>query len=111
MREEIGKRLKQARASKGINQSTAASRVNVSLSVWSRWERGQSVPSIDHLTKIHIILGVSLGWLILGVDSVDPQQERLYCLVRQLPSREIVKWIELLEVRLSGKVKEGRSVF
>ena len=64
---EIGKRIKRARKSKGINQVEFADKLNISVSHLSNIENGKINVGLDIFMAITDALDVSADWL-LGID-------------------------------------------
>ena len=60
-------RIKELRASMGMNQVDFAKKLNVTKQSVSNWENGNIQPSIDMLVKIATIFSVSADYL-LGLD-------------------------------------------
>ena len=65
---EIGKRIKKARKSKGINQVECADKLNISVSHLSNIENGKINVGLDIFMAITDALDVSADWL-LGIDT------------------------------------------
>jgi transcriptional regulator with XRE-family HTH domain len=53
-------RLRELRASKGIETKELAKRMNVTLKTAYSWEAGRSSPSFDYLPKLAAALGCSI---------------------------------------------------
>ena len=60
-------RIKELRASMGMNQVDFAKKLNVTKQSVSNWENGNIQPSIDMLIKIATVFSVSADYL-LGLD-------------------------------------------
>lgn len=56
--------LRRARAGRGLSQAEVAGRLSVTPQSVSRWERGEAVPDIGHLSELSSLLGVSLDTLV-----------------------------------------------
>lgn len=56
-------KLTQARKAAGLTQADVAAKLNVSRQAVSRWESGDTTPSVDKLKTLARIYGVSLDWL------------------------------------------------
>jgi len=68
----IGKRIAAARAAgigRRVTQAELATNLGVSPQAVSGWERGESFPEAEKLTRIANFLSVSLGWLLQGDES------------------------------------------
>jgi transcriptional regulator with XRE-family HTH domain len=66
MVEMIGRRLRRARAERGITQVELAARTGVAHSTIVRIERGQARPKIETLGRFAEALGVDPKWLAFG---------------------------------------------
>lgn len=98
MNKNFADRLKQSRQELNRKQTEMALKVGVTSSAWSRWESGKGQPDLEKLYLIGSLFGLSLDYLILGIDTRSPLTVRLLLLVASLSNRELVKVIELLEV-------------
>lgn len=56
-------KLTQARKAAGLTQADVAAKLNVSRQAVSRWESGDTTPTMDKLKALAKIYGVSLDWL------------------------------------------------
>ena len=61
---DFGLNLKRLREEKGYSQAQLSRKLNVSKSSISKYESNQSMPSVETLTKIALIYGVSLDYLV-----------------------------------------------
>lgn len=61
---DFGLNLKKLREEKGYSQAQLSRKLNVSKSSISKYESNQSMPSVETLTKIALIYGVSLDYLV-----------------------------------------------
>ena len=59
-------RLRQARDAKGWYQAEAGRRAGINENTVSRYERGDRLPGISHLTRLAEVYGVSMDWLLMG---------------------------------------------
>ena len=57
------KRLLLARKAAGHSQADAAQRLRMTRQAWSRYERGEIVPTIELCERMAAIVNVSPGWL------------------------------------------------
>ena len=62
--ETLGKRIQKLRKAKGFTQEELGALLEVNGKSVSKWERGVTVPSLDHLYKICKILEISLDELL-----------------------------------------------
>lgn len=56
-------KLTQARKAAGLTQADVAAKLNVSRQAVSRWESGDTTPTMDKLKTLAKLYGVSLDWL------------------------------------------------
>jgi transcriptional regulator with XRE-family HTH domain len=61
----FGSKIKQKRLSLGLTQEKVAESLNISVSFYSRIERGERVLSVDALIDIANFYSLSLDWLLL----------------------------------------------
>lgn len=70
-KKKIGMRIKKIRMEVGLTQSVFLSKVSPALTDAKRvseWETGVSIPSLETLLDIALFGGVSLDWLVTGVE-------------------------------------------
>lgn len=67
---EFGERIYNLRKKSGLSQEEFADKLGVSRQAVSKWETGQSVPDSEKAAAIGSFFGVSLDWLINGVEPV-----------------------------------------
>lgn len=63
----LGKRIKQARKRAGFTQEKMAEAIGVSRTAVTKWEAGESEPTLEKLVKISALLKVSADYL-LGIE-------------------------------------------
>lgn len=51
--------LKALRVNKGLDQATAAKRLDITPETLGRWEKGKSFPTVPQITKIEELYAVS----------------------------------------------------
>ena len=66
MKKEIGKRLKQIRESKNLNQTQFGDSLGILYQHVSKYERGETVPTWENLIKLIELYGVNINWLLTG---------------------------------------------
>ncbi len=71
---ELPERLKKFRAANRLTQGQVAAALEVERSTYTYYETGRSQPSLDSLTKLALIFGVSLSEL-LGISNDFPTRE------------------------------------
>lgn len=65
----IGEKIYKLRRQKGFSQEAVANAVHVSRQAVSKWERNESIPDLDNVRMLCLVLGVSADQL-LNEDSV-----------------------------------------
>jgi transcriptional regulator with XRE-family HTH domain len=68
----LGANIRRARISKGLTQEEVAGRINLSVELYERMERGTYLPSVETFTALYYVLKVPLDDL-LGSPSSRPQ--------------------------------------
>lgn len=76
----LGENLKQLRKQHKISQAELAKQLFVSQQAVARWETNSSIPSLETLSKLATLFGVSIDYLlgrsdILQIDEEEPTQE------------------------------------
>jgi transcriptional regulator with XRE-family HTH domain len=67
----FGGRLRSAREMRGLTQSAVARKMDVARRTMSRWEKGETEPSLSEVDSLSRLLRVSTDYLIREVDD-DP---------------------------------------
>ena len=77
MKTEIGKNIQRLRKEKGYTQKDLAELLQVSAQAISKWENGQSLPSIDHLLVLSRLFHIRVDQIIIYdlIDLSDQDQE------------------------------------
>ena len=65
----VGKRIKQLRLQKGLNQSELANKINVSQAHMSNMERGYSNITMENLLALHDVLEVPMAEIFKDIDN------------------------------------------
>jgi len=68
----LGERIKEQRNKNGFSQEKIAELVGISRQAVTKWESGQSVPSMANLMTLAEIFGISLGELTGGINDDIP---------------------------------------
>lgn len=76
MKNSIGERINELRVNRGINQTEFAVLLGVGQKAVSLIERGVNNPTIAQLIILSDSFGVSIDWIIKGVDTVGTSDER-----------------------------------
>lgn len=63
-KEEVGKRIAFFRKEKGITQKELADFLHISYQAVSKWELGKSLPAVDILYEISVLLNVTIDMLL-----------------------------------------------
>jgi transcriptional regulator with XRE-family HTH domain len=69
---QIGKNIRVTRVSRGLNQESIATQLGISITAYSKIERGKTNPSILRLDQIGKCLGVSIFDFLTGQDILLP---------------------------------------
>lgn len=82
---EINERIRMLRKEKGLNQSELAKEINCSLRSISGIEKGEYKPTYTQLKEISDYFGVSIDWLVKGVESenISTTEQEIIQLVRK----------------------------
>ena len=72
---EIGKKIKALRLQKGMTQEELAAKLNMSSQAISKWENNVTMPDIQLLPRLSVILGVTIDELFALTD--DTHLERI----------------------------------
>ncbi len=75
LRREVGNRIRKARKSLGHTLAQVAEQLDVSRSIVSQWESGQSYPGPENLVALLALYSESADWM-LGVEVSDTTDRR-----------------------------------
>ena len=89
--------LKEQRVAKGLSQEELATAAGIHAVQFSRYERGQSVPSIEVVQKIADVLQVSIDLLVYGATEQKAE--------RAISDSELIALFKSVE-KLGKKQKE-----
>lgn len=85
---DFADRLKELRLHLAISQPKMAALGQTSHQNYSRYERGEVVPTIPFVASLHTSTGVNLNWLIAGKGDMfvvtDEEAERNKALIQEL---------------------------
>jgi len=70
MTKELSNRFRQLREELKLKQAKIAAMTGLHVQTWSKYERGEQVPSAETLSTIADKLLVNLGWLLTGVGDI-----------------------------------------
>ena len=102
----LGERIQQRRQQLGLSQQTAAEKLDISTSFFSRVERGEKVASLETLIKIANCFELSLDYLLQN--SLDKTvSDDLHIEVAQIfkdktseQSERLIDWLKMLSVNI-----------
>jgi transcriptional regulator with XRE-family HTH domain len=103
---DFAENLKKCRTQKGISQEELSKKISIHPVQFSRYERGQSVPSIEVVQKIAVALEVSIDQLVYGDQDNKAEQS--------ISDRELLsmfKKVQLLSDRQKETVKDFLSSY
>jgi len=106
MKTSIGDRIREARESKEVDQTTLATKIGVVARTLQRWEKGEQVPDGVSITRIAKATGVQSNWLLTGEGekyAVAGRPENVY----PLPGSSR-KHLQLVELPLVSAVPAGK---
>ena len=75
----------------GISQMTLAHQLDVSRQAVSRWESGDTTPSMDKLKALAKIYGVSLDWLCSDSDMADEKPVEVVSPLEENETKDVYK--------------------
>jgi len=78
----FGRALQDARKKAGLQQADVAAKVGLKSSALSRYERGDSLPSVVMAGKLALAVGVSLDVLLGGAASDNVELNRVVGLIK-----------------------------
>lgn len=110
----FGRRLKKARATRGLTQAQLARKAGVSATMISHFETGErQFPSADNLVKIANSLNVSTDYLLGRLNDDEPDEGAVKALLRSTnlhnASDELLATIEHIAKALIEKEKSTGS--
>jgi len=98
---QIGTRIRVTRVSKGLNQENISSELGISITAYSKIERGETNPSILRLDQIAKCLGVSI---------IDFLSESGYANLTGMRNEEHSSNVELENVLLKKEISHLNSI-
>lgn len=108
MKIRLADNLRKLRKDNGMTQEELAERLNVSVGVVSKWERGASEPELGCLVEIAEVFMVSvdslIGYNMAGENPADAA-ERIADLKRQLKVAEAVEYAEEALIRFPNDLR------
>ena len=76
--EQLGKKIAALRKEKGMTQRELGEELNISYQAVSKWERGESYPDFDTISKMAKIFGVEISYFESseeGEEETTPPEE------------------------------------
>ena len=70
----IGEKITMQRKIRGMSQEALANEMDVTRQAVSRWESGDTTPSVDKLKALAKLYGVSLDWLFGDTADGEPPE-------------------------------------
>lgn len=112
---ELGVRLTRYRQRLQLSMTQLANQSGVDYMQISRYEKGQTLPSLDTAVRLSIVLKVSLDELVTGTQPPEPpmfKNERLLERMReldQLPADRQAMALRVLDTVITGHELESLS--
>lgn len=112
---ELGVRLTRYRQRLGLSMTQLANQSGVDYMQISRYEKGQTLPSLDTAVRLSIVLKVSLDELVTGTQPPEPpmfKNEPLLERMReldQLPADRQAMALRVLDTVITGHELESLS--
>jgi transcriptional regulator with XRE-family HTH domain len=116
---ELGNRLREQRARRGLKQSDIANALGVSAQAVSKWERGENAPDISLLVELGRLLGVSVEWVLGGTSAEsDTFPAAIFCTglngfaerASRLRPRELAAWMNGVYYAVTESLLEAEGV-
>lgn len=104
MIKNIGKNVQRERKKKGLTQEQLAEAAGISWSAVSRFETGQSMPSLERIIKIAEVLDVGIETLLYDYVKVYPN-------VEDDESREIIQLLSISTMKEKRHLLEYMKMF
>ena len=97
----MGIRIAALRKACGMNQKELAQRLKISPSTVGMYEQGRREPSVETLSAMAEIFGVSIDFLVTGKPTHDAEEQVVSQMLRQR--------VDLADTRLEGRVNRPFS--
>ena len=109
----FGKRVQQARKSKGFSQEEVAKQLGTKAPVIGRYERDEAKPSIEAAARLASLLEVSLDYLVGNADvDVDTTTLNRVLELQKLPEEEKATVFKLVDAFVRDyKAKQAYSAW
>jgi transcriptional regulator with XRE-family HTH domain len=99
---KFAERLKKLRMEKGLSQRAFSLRINLNYVQYNRYEKGETIPSTDTLSKLADALGVSVDYLLEGKEEDAA--------TANLQDKDLLKMFEEVEKFPKNEKEEIKSV-
>lgn len=90
----LGEKIYKLRNSSGLSQEQLAEKLQVSRQSISKWESGNTIPSMDKIVELSKIFGISTDYLL--IDEIEDLPSEI---VADLDSKKYIKEVSLEEAR------------
>lgn len=107
---DMGQKIRQLRVQKGMTQEAMGDRLGVSSQAISKWENGTTMPDIQLLPELSVLLGVSIDELFSMSDS--RRMERIQNMledVRFLPEQEFASAEQFLREKMADPATKAEA--
>lgn len=107
----IGERLKNAIKTSNYSQKELSAILRISEDSITRYIKEKQSPKIDTLMMICEALNISIVWLLTGKENetLTENEKELLTLFRELPEREQIKVIGIVEDRMNQESENEKS--
>lgn len=95
--EQLGERLQKARKNKKMKQEYVATQIKLSRSAIANHERGHSAPSLNDVCMYAEIYGVSLDYLLRGIEVSDKALYEKIVHLGLFKKKFVMKMLQALE--------------
>jgi transcriptional regulator with XRE-family HTH domain len=98
----LGERIRQRRKQLGLSQQDTAEKLNLSVSFFSRVERGEKVASLETLIRITNLFGFSLDFLLQESldkrvpDSLQAELAQIFTDKTEAQTERLIGWLKVL---------------
>lgn len=105
---EVGRRIKQIRKNKGLNQTDFAKRIGATLPAVSNWETGKNLPNNERLKAIADIGNLTVDELLHGKLGVKIHDSTHLRIIEPLQLQDTVEYETQIKYEFSGAVELTR---
>ncbi|WP_438496605.1 helix-turn-helix domain-containing protein [Paenibacillus sp. IHBB 3054] len=108
---EIGKKIKTLRLQKGMTQEELATKLNISSQAISKWENNVTMPDIQILPDLSVILGVTIDELFALTDDTHVERIENMISTEHFISKDDFSYAEqFLKERLTNDEKKSQCL-